>query len=232
MSSPIRLHVAAPLHEGAHIDATAAQAHYLGTVMRRAAGDSVVLFNGADGEWQARIADMARGHARFAVAQRLRAQVADADLWLAFAPLKRDATELVVQKATELGVARIVPVLTARTNTPRVNTARLAAIAIEAAEQSERLTVPTIAAPVLLRLLLKDWPAERPLVVAAERQAAPGISPLPRAGLLVGPEGGFTPQELDVLRTCPFVHVASLGPRILRAETASLVGLALLQAPG
>jgi 16S rRNA (uracil1498-N3)-methyltransferase len=218
---------------GAELDVTPGQAHYLAVVMRRAIGDPVRLFNGRDGEWEGRILALKRDRVRLAVERQLRAQAAEPDLWLAFAPLKRDATELAVQKATELGVAVLLPVLTARTNAARVNTGRLAAIATEAAEQCERLTVPRIAAPQRLTHLLASWPSGRPLYVALERAVAP---PLPRAngpaGLLVGPEGGFAPAELDELHGHPFVRQVSLGPRILRAETAAIVGLALLQAPG
>jgi 16S rRNA (uracil1498-N3)-methyltransferase len=233
MPGSIRLFVAPTLAEGAEIAAAPAQAHYLAHVMRRAAGDAVVLFNGRDGEWQARIGTLRGDRGSFVVTEHLRAQAVDSDIWLAFAPLKRDATDLVVQKATELGVAALLPVTTARTNTGRVNLDRLAVIATEAAEQCERLTVPQIRALVDLPTLLRDWPSERRLVVAMERVVAPRAAfAAGSAGFLVGPEGGFTERELDVLRAHPFVEPASLGSLILRAETAAIVGLALLQAPG
>ena len=213
---------------------TSGQAHYLAAVMRRAAGDAVRLFNGIDGEWAARIDVLRRDQAVFVALRQERGQAAEPDLWLAFALLKRDATDLVVQKATELGVSRLVPVLSARTNAARVNTARLTAIAIEAAEQCERLTVPETSEPVTLGALLASWPGaqgERPLFAALERSAAAPLRPHHGpAGLLVGPEGGFTGGELDLLAARRFVRAASLGPRILRAETACIVGLALLQA--
>lgn len=228
----IRLHVAATLHAGAHVDATPGQAHYLGAVMRQAAGATLRLFNGVDGEWTATIATLKRDRAGLVVDALLRPQQPEADLWLAFAPLKRDATDLVAQKATELGAGALLPVFTARTNASRVAAPRLAAIAIEAAEQCERLTVPRIEPPVSLHELLAAWPAERPLFVAVERSDARHLrghtSP---AGLLVGPEGGFAPAELALLARHGFVRPVSLGPRILRAETAAIVGLALLQAP-
>jgi 16S rRNA (uracil1498-N3)-methyltransferase len=230
MTGSIRLHVAAALAEGSIVAATPAQAHYLGNVMRRAPGDPVLLFNGRDGEFNARIETVRRHAASLVVEHRTRAQVADPDLWLAFALLKRDATDLVVQKATELGVAALLPVLAERGNTHRMNADRLTAIAIEAAEQCERLTVPELHAPRPLVAVLSDWPRDRRLIAAIERGTAPRIAPAPGPrALLVGPEGGFSPAELDALRLHPFVTPASLGPRILRAETACIAGLALLQ---
>jgi 16S rRNA (uracil1498-N3)-methyltransferase len=232
MSGSIRLYVPAPLRAGADLAATPGQAHYLSAVMRRGTGDLVRLFNGSDGEWQARIVALRRDRATLRAERQVRGQAADPDIWVVFAPPKRDATELIAQKATELGAANILPVLTERTNTARLNLDRLRAIATEAAEQCERLTVPELAAPRRLADLLAVWPADRPLVAALERAAAPPIQPTAGpAALLVGPEGGFTDAELDALRRHPFVVAASLGPRILRAETAAIVGLALLQAP-
>ena len=234
MPGSIRLYVAAPLAalsaSGAELHATPAQAHYLTQVMRRAPGDPVLLFNGADGEWQARIMRTRRGEAVLTVEHRTRAQAPETDLWLAFALLKRDATDLLVRQATELGASALLPVLTARTNAARTNPDRLAAIAAEAAEQSERLSLPVLHPPRALPDLLATWPADRPLFAAMERSAAPPPPPCARAGLLIGPEGGFTEAELDLMRARPFVTPVGLGPRILRAETAALAGLALLQA--
>jgi 16S rRNA (uracil1498-N3)-methyltransferase len=231
MFGSIRLYVDGPLAAGTTIETTVAQAHYLSTVMRRGSGDGVRLFNGRDGEFGARIGTIRRDRATLLVEHSLRAQVPEPDLWLAFALLKRDATDLVVQKATELGVAALLPVITDRTNAHRVNEERLAAIAVEAAEQSERLTVPRLYQPRPLMTLSGNWEPGRELFMAAERAAAPAIGPAHApAALLVGPEGGFTPAELDVMQAHPFVTMVSLGPRILRAETACIVGLALLQA--
>ncbi len=231
MVRSIRLYVEPPLAAGAAVFASPAQAHHLGTVMRRGPGDPVCLFNGRDGEWQGRIRTIRRNLAELAVERLLRPQAPEPDLWLVFALLKRDATDLVVQKATELGVAALLPVLTERANTHRVNQARLAAIAIEAAGQCERLTIPQLRPPQPLAALLAAWPPGRRLFVAAERAAAPPLRPAHGpAALLVGPEGGFTAAELDAARAHPFVTPANLGPRILRAETACIAGLALLQA--
>jgi 16S rRNA (uracil1498-N3)-methyltransferase len=229
----IRLHVGASLAAGQTIDATAGQAHYLATVMRRSAGDAVRLFNGYDGEWDARITAVGRGKANFSVETLVRPQADDADVWLMFAVLKRDTTDLVVQKATELGVSALLPVFTERTNAARINAQRLEAIAVEAAEQSERLTVPVLHPARPLHEALADWPADRLLFAAMERAEAPPLSPAHApAGLLIGPEGGFGPRDFALLERCACVRPVSLGPRILRAETAAIVGLALLLAPG
>jgi len=231
ITSP-RLFVSVPLHAGATVIASPAQAHHLGTVLRRGEGDAVRLFNGEDGEWAARIAGLRRDRCVLEVGTGLRGQAPEADVWLAFAPLKRDATDLVAEKATELGAAALLPVITGRTVAARVNLDRMAAIATAAAEQCERLTVPRIAAPVSLPALLAEWPAGRVLVAALERQGAPPVPDLAGrpAGLLIGPEGGFTDAELDLLARRSFVVAAGLGPRILRAETAAIVGLARLVA--
>lgn len=230
-TAAMRLFVDAPLHAGAAVDATPAQAHHLGPVMRRGPGDPVRLFNGRDGEWAARIEALRKGRAVLRVEGPLRPQAPEPGPALVFAPLKRDATDLVAEKATELGAAALYPVLTERTVAGRVNLERLAAIAAAAAEQCERLTVPQVHPLRRLPDLLGAWPVERPLAAALERSDAPPVR-APAAGLLVGPEGGFTGAELDVLASRPFVVAISLGPRVLRAETAAIAGLALLQAQG
>ena len=228
----IRLYVASPLATGARIDATPGQAHYLGAVMRLGASDSVVLFNGADGEWVARIDSIARGKATLVADQQRRPQVAELDLWLLFAPLKRDTTDLVVQKATELGVSALLPIVTERTNAARINLDRLTAIAAEAAEQSERLTVPQVHPLRGLADVLTDWSDRRPLFCALERDHLPPPPPLVGAGaLLIGPEGGFGPRDHSLINQAGFIRRISLGPRILRAETAAIAALALLQRP-
>ena len=230
--TPIRLHVDAPLSAGAAIRASVAQAHHLGPVMRRSIGDHVRLFNGREGEWSGYIAALSRGNATLVAESLVRPQQDDLDLWLVFALLKRDTTDLVVQKATELGVSLLMPVFTERTNAARVNQDRLHAIATEAAEQSERLTVPVIRDVRALDHVLDEWPRDRPLFVAMERAGLP--PPAPTAGpaaLLVGPEGGFGPRDRGLLERYDYVRPVSLGRRILRAETAAIAGLTLLQAP-
>jgi 16S rRNA (uracil1498-N3)-methyltransferase len=233
MHNTIRLFTEASLQDGADVPATPGQARYLGSVMRRGVGDPVRLFNGCDGEWLAAIATLSRDRARFAVQRLLRPQTPPPDVQLVFAVLKRDATDLVVQKATELGAGVIQPVFTERTNAGRVNLDRLTLIATEAAEQSERMSIPELRPPLRLAELLAGWPADRVMAAAIERAEAPSIRAIASrrpAALLVGPEGGFTGAELDVLRRHPFVVPITLGPHILRAETAAIVGLALLQA--
>jgi 16S rRNA (uracil1498-N3)-methyltransferase len=234
MSIP-RLFLDEPLESGREVHASPAQAHYLGGVMRRAAGDPVLLFNGRDGEWAARIAVLRKDRASFVPDRQLRPQAAEPDVRLLVAALKRDAMEWVVEKATELGAALIQPVLARRCVADRVNTARLGSIAQEAAEQCERLSVPRIPPALPLHAALDAWDASVPLLIAAERHAAAPIREAAHAlcppfALLIGPEGGFERAELDDLLRRPFVSPVALGPRILRAETAAIAGLAILQA--
>lgn len=230
MTGSIRLFVQHRLHHAAEFAVSAGQAHYLGSVMRSRVGDTVAVFNGTDGEWRAELVALRKDRATLRLVTQTRSQEAEPDLVLVFAPVKRDATDLIVEKATELGASRIAPVFTERTNTGRLNLERLGGIATEAAEQCERLTVPVIDAPVRLFDLLSAWPRPRVLNAAIERSGAgpPRQMTGPRA-LLVGPEGGFTVAELDALARSTFVEPIGLGPRILRAETAVIVGLALLQ---
>jgi 16S rRNA (uracil1498-N3)-methyltransferase len=227
-----RLFVDAPLFAGANVIASGAQAHYLANVLRRPAGSTVTLFNGVDGEWAGQIAALRRDQGGLTADRMLRAQAPEPDIWLCFAPLKRDTTDLVAQKATELGASVLWPIFTERTNAARINEDRLRAIAIEAAEQSERLTVPLVRQPEKLPRMLENWPAGRRLLVAQERSDAPVMRPVSGpSAILIGPEGGFSEAELDLMQRYPFAEAVSLGPRILRAETACLAGLILLQAP-
>ncbi|MBX9699985.1 MAG: 16S rRNA (uracil(1498)-N(3))-methyltransferase [Acetobacteraceae bacterium] len=234
MSIP-RLFVDAALAAGDPVAATPGQAHYLGGVLRRGAGDPVLLFNGRDGEWAARIESLRKDRAVFLPERQTRPQETPPEVTLLVAALKRDAMDLIAEKATELGVTRLQPVFTRRSVADRVNGGRLAGIAREAAEQCERLTVPHVAPAAPLHAVLDSWDAAVPLLVAAERRAAPPLATAaagryPPFALLIGPEGGFDRAELDDLLRRPFVAPAALGPRILRAETAALAGLAVLQA--
>lgn len=233
MSTP-RLFHDATLAEGAEIQGTPAQAHHLGTVLRRGPGDGVAVFNARDGEFAARIAHLRKDRCAFALGERRRAPAPEPDLRLLVAALKRDAMDWVVEKAGELGVSVIQPVTTRRSVVDRVNLDRLTAIARGAAEQCERLSVPEVRAVLPLHAALDAWDGA-PLLVAAERRgalpirhAAGGLR-LP-CGWLVGPEGGFDGGELDDALRRPFVTAVALGPRILRAETAAVAGLAVLQA--
>jgi 16S rRNA (uracil1498-N3)-methyltransferase len=233
MSTPRLFHDAA-LTEGAEIQGTPAQAHHLGTVLRRGPGDDVAVFNARDGEFAATIAHLRKDRCAFALGRQRRAVAPEPDLRLIVAALKRDAMDWVVEKAGELGVSAIQPVTTRRSVVDRVNLDRLAAIARGAAEQCERLSVPEVRPPLPLHAALDAWDGA-PLLVAAERRgalpirhAAGGLR-LP-CGWLVGPEGGFEGGELDDALRRPFVTAVALGPRILRAETAAVAGLAVLQA--
>ena len=232
-----RLFVGTSLCEGGEIAVSAEQAHYLGNVLRRASGDIVRLFNGADGEWTARLSFARRDRpshgASLIVEGQLRPQQTESGPWLVFALLKRDATDLVVRQAVELGASRILPVITERTNAAKVNDQRLRSIAIEAAEQSERLTIPVVDPPARLETILNDWPPGRRLFVALERTRAgiPGSGD-GEAALLVGPEGGFTSGERALFSRLDFVTPISLGPFVLRAETAAAAGQALLLGMG
>ena len=231
-----RLFVDVPLAVGAAVELAQAQAHYLKHVMRLGEGDVVALFNGRDGEVRARIESFGKRTGQVTIEQRLRAQEIEPDLWLVFAPIKRARIDYLIEKATELGVSALLPVITRHSMVERLNLERLRAHAIEAAEQSERLTVPVLHEPRPLDAVLGAWDAARRIVLCDESGTGPPIaaalSGQNAAGwaVLVGPEGGFAETELDAIRKLPFVSAVSLGPRILRADTAALAGLAVLQA--
>ena len=232
-----RLYVPAGLSAGAEIELDRAQAHYLRSVLRLGTGAAIALFNSTNGEWLCRISEMGKG-ASLAVERQLREAEpeTETDLWLLFAPIKRARLDWLVEKATELGVLALLPVWTARTQVERVNLDRLRAHAVEATEQSERLSVPELRAPERLERLLAAWPAERRLMVCDESGAGEPISDAAArllggpVALLVGPEGGFDETELDAFGKLSFVTRVGLGPRVLRAETAALAALAVFQA--
>ena len=231
----VRLHCDAPLAAGAPVELGEARAHYLRNVMRMRAGDVVSLFSAAHGEWAARIEALSRASCVAVPIAALRPPAAEDGPWLCFAPIKRARLDAMVEKATELGASRLVPVFTRHTAMERVNVERLASIATEAAEQCERLSVPEVAAPTTLAELLAGWPAGRMLVVADETGGgAPIAAALAGASfplaILAGPEGGFARAELDALARAVFVRRVGLGPRILRADTAAIAALAILQA--
>ena len=223
-----RLFVRQPLSEGASVELDGGQANYLGNVMRLGVGAELLVFDGQSGEWLARIAEAGKKRMTLAVTRQTRTPETVPDVWLAFAPVKRAQTDWLVEKATELGAARLIPVMTRRTIAERVKLERLEAIAIEAAEQCGRTVLTQIAQPVVLKHLLSDRCEARTLYFADEGGGEPaGTAFAPGAALiLVGPEGGFTNEERMAIRGAPNAVPISLGPRILRAETAALSALA------
>lgn len=236
-----RVFVDGDLVEGAVLAFAPGPVHYLIHVLRLGAGDEVAVFNGRDGEWRARIDGIRKGSCSVVVETQLRPQVAEPDLWLLFAPIKRAPIDFLAQKATELGVSALWPVITAHTQVARVNTGRLRANAIEAAQQCERLGVPEIFAPKPLAEVMDSWPRSRrilwcdesgggkPIAAALGAIAKGDDGPGPWA-VLIGPESGFAPTELDGLGKLPFVTPVALGPRVMRADTAALAALACWQA--
>jgi 16S rRNA (uracil1498-N3)-methyltransferase len=231
-----RLFVRNPLEAGAEIEAERDQANYLLNVLRLRPADSILLFNGRDGEWRAHIAGQARRGCRLVVDEQVRPQTGPPDLHYLFAPLKHARLDYMVQKAVEMGAGRLRPVITRHTQATRVNLDRMEANAIEAAEQCGILTLPAIDPPQKLDAVLAGWDPARPLIFGDE--SAPVASPsaalarLPRgpAAVLIGPEGGFAAEEREDLLSRPYVTALSLGPRILRADTAAIAALALAQA--
>lgn len=234
----VRLFVEGTLSAGANVLVDGAQAHYLKNVMRLDIGAPVLVFNGRDGEWSATVARLGRRDGALEVGEQRRPQAGGPDCWLLFAPVKSSRTDFLVEKATELGASRIAPVSTRFTQSARFNVARQRAHTVEAAEQCGRLDVPELAEPKKLTSVLDAWPAERILYFCDEAggpalhmEAARAIEgPGGACAVLVGPEGGFDQVERDDLRARPFVRPVSLGPRVLRAETAALVALAILLA--
>lgn len=227
-----RLFVRQPLAEGALVDVDAAQANYLGNVMRLKEGAELLVFDGKSGEWLARISNAAKKRMTLVIEAKTRERESIPDVWLAFAPVKRTQTDWLVEKATELGASRLVPVMTQRTVAERVKLERLQAIAIEAAEQCGRTRLPDIADPLPLKHLLEHRDVSRTLYFADEGggEWAPDAFTAGACMILTGPEGGFTEEERAAIRAAPNSVAVSLGPRILRAETAALAALAAYMA--
>jgi 16S rRNA (uracil1498-N3)-methyltransferase len=231
-----RLFVADALFEGTRVPCSEEQASYLRSVLRLQDGDPVLIFNGRDGEWRARLAAVGKRGAALEAVSLVRAQQGGPDLHYLFAPLKRARLDYMVQKATEMGVSRLVPVLTRHTVAERVNLERMRANAVEAAEQCGILAVPGVAEPVKLAAVLDGWDASRALVFCDEAADRAGplatletVAPGPLA-VLIGPEGGFSPDEREMIRAVPQAVAISLGPRIMRADTAAVAALALVNA--
>lgn len=236
----IRLFVEADLGPGAVVALNPDQAHYLFAVMRLGSGGRVSLFNGRDGEWLAEVAEAGRKDGRLAVLEAGQAQRRPPDLTLLFAPIKKARTDFIVEKATELGCARIQPIFTRHTNSERLRLDRLRAHAIEAAEQCGETYVPELAEPARLDRLLDAWDPARRLMFCDEARAAgpaaavlapESLAPEPPGpwAILIGPEGGFAPEEGERLRGLPFVRRVTLGPRVLRADTAAVAAITLWQ---
>ena len=230
-----RLFVTAALEPGATVILDEGQTHYLLHVLRARAGDRVLLFNGRDGEWQAEIATAGKRGIALRLLSRRAPQTGVPDLWLVFAPVKKTPSDYLAQKATELGVSKLQPVFTRRTIVTRINDERLLANAVEAAEQSGRLSVPEIGAAMALEKLIAAWPQDRSLYFCDEGGDVPPLAEAARgaggdkAAILTGPEGGFDPAERAMLRAQSFVTPVGLGPRILRADTAALAAVTLWQ---
>lgn len=243
MSAAPRLFVDLDLSPGGRIVLRDEAAHYLGRVLRLGPGDQVRAFNGRDGEVLSSVAALGRDRVELNIEAVIRAQTSGPDLWLLFAPLKKTRTDFLIEKASELGVSELRPVLTARCEAQSVRIDRLHRIAVEASEQCERLDVPTIREPVSLASAVSGWDPNRPLFVCEEgeeispgvRRGAPPMAEAvraaggPAAAILIGPEGGWTPSERNYLTQLTFVRPVSLGARVLRAETAALAALALWQ---
>ncbi len=228
-ASTPRLFVDRPLAADMTLELEGGQANYLANVMRLKAGDPVRLFDDRTGEWLGEVVEAAKRRVTVQLTSSLRLREAVPDLWLLFAPIKKGPIDWLVEKATELGAARLQPVITQRTIVDRVNPDRLRAITIEAAEQCDRTALPILSEPVRLPALLKGWDTDRALLFADETGGAPlarDTAPAP-AAILIGPEGGFTPEERASIRATPGARAISLGPRILRAETAAAAAVAL-----
>jgi 16S rRNA (uracil1498-N3)-methyltransferase len=222
-----RLHVPDRLAAGATLSLRDGAANYLANVLRLRPGDRVKLFDDRTGEWLATLTEVAKKTVTLTIGDHLRERELVPDLWLLFAPIKRGRIDWLVEKATELGVDRLMPVLTARTVIDRLNLERLRAHTIEAAEQCDRTALPRLDAPVKLRSALAEWEEERALYFADEAGGAP-LAEVARPGaaaILIGPEGGFSDEERAAIRGHPAACAITLGPRILRADTAALAAI-------
>ncbi|MYM57284.1 16S rRNA (uracil(1498)-N(3))-methyltransferase [Thalassovita mangrovi] len=233
MTMKIRLYVDHPLGQGQSVPLDRDQAHYLFGVMRQQLGAQVALFNGRDGEWRAEVVEAGKRGGTLECREQTRPLQMPPDLWLIFAPIKKARTDFIVEKAAEMGAARIIPVQTDFTNSERIRQDRLQAHAVEAAEQCGGTFVPEVTDLQKLDRLLADWPEDRKLMFCDEAEVGAGkvlgeAGPGPWA-ILIGPEGGFSEAERKRLHALPFTHVVSLGPRILRADTAAVAALTVWQ---
>lgn len=233
----VRLYVPSDLGADLGVVLDKNQSHYVATVMRRTEGDKVALFNGRDGEWLGQLQEVHKNHCLIHVTEQLRPQIKEPDIDLLFAPVKKTQTNLIVQKATELGVASFQPVQTQRTNAERLREDKMALQALEAAEQCERLNLPIVHGLLRLEQALAALETDRTLIFCNERlsgnsakEVLSHLGPSEKWAIVTGPEGGFTDEEIEMISARPNTHAISLGPRILRAETAVFASLSLLQA--
>lgn len=235
MSAKIRLYVEHPLGVGQSVTLDKAQAHYLFGVMRQAVGGAVALFNGTDGEWQAEIVQAGKRAGKLTCTMQSKPLQMPPDLWLCFAPIKKARTDFIVEKAAEMGAARIVPMMTQFTNSGRIQRDRLQAHAVEAAEQCGGTYVPDVSDALRFDRMLADWDPARRILFADEALAgaASGLSAIADLkgpwAIFIGPEGGFSDPERARLRGLEHVHSVTLGPRILRADTAAVAAMTLWQ---
>lgn len=229
VSAPVRLFVAAELNEGASFALDEKQSHYITHVMRLKLSDAIAVFNGKDGEWLTEISEVKKKSVACTCIRQLKAQSSLPDLWLVFAPIKLGRIDYLVEKATELGAAELIPVQTERTIVSRINEDRLRAHMVEAAEQTERLDVPILHPLRALQNVLSGWPKDRTLFFCDETGGGLALKDIPNDGqkwaILIGPEGGFSQKEAEYIRSLPYAKPVSLGPRILRADTAALAAL-------
>ncbi len=234
MSAKIRLYVEQPLGQGQSVPLTREQAHYLFGVMRQSVGAQIALFNGRDGEWLAEVSEAGKRGGVLSCLQQTKPLQLPPDLWFLFAPIKKARTDFIVEKAAEMGAARILPVQTEYTNSERIRQDRLQAHAVEAAEQCGGTFVPEVADLQKLDRVLEDWPQDRQLMFCNEAEVGSALRLAAQEkgqpwAILIGPEGGFSDQERARLTALPFSHVVSLGPRILRADTAAVAALTMWQ---
>ena len=230
-----RLFIAPDLAANQQLTLGKDQSLYLAAVLRKEIGDEVVLFNGRDGAWLARLTSDSKKSVVLELVERIAEQTPVSDLWYGFAPLKTERLDYVIQKAVEMGVGTIQPVITRYTQVNRLKHERLVANAIEAAEQCEVLSVPSVEPEMTLERMIDSWPSDRHLIFADEAEAA--SSPVDtlmalsgkKVGVLIGPEGGFSDEERAKLRALPYIVPISLGPRILRADTAAVAALTVIQ---